>query len=74
MGHLYHWGKDVRENRKGALTEGVDVRSADRIGWEIGAAAVYWLTVICPTPPYFRMCGRERGYGRMFRMCGRERT
>ena len=74
MRHLYHRGKGVRENRKGALTEGDDVRSADRIDWEIGTAAVYWLTIICRHPPFFRMCGRERSYGRMFRMCGSERT
>jgi len=74
MRHLYHRGKGGVKIET-MLSTAVMTREM-LIGsiCEIGAAPLLLVNHNMPHPPYFRMCGRERSYGRISRMCGSEKT
>ena len=73
MRHLYHLGKGGVKietmHPTAVMTHGMLIGSICEIG-----AAPLLVNHNMPRPPDFRMCGRERSYGRILRMCGSEKT
>jgi len=74
MRHLYHRGKGGVKietmHPMAVMTHGILIESI----CEIGQRRCWLVNHNMPHPPYFRMCGRERSYGRILRMCGSEKT